>query len=142
MTRYAQRLSRVARTFGCRLHSEPLRCPTCQAPELPPGSPHTPAGDFLKGVLTRVGQEKLQEISQHVQPPYHGRCVRCGAPRECPTFLVRYRRDVLRAIALTTDEQATLEAILRACRRDRGSVECPRIMSTDLNGLSCKTPGA
>ena len=117
MRNIEQRLSRLARTFGCRIHGEPLSCPACQAPEPLPEPLTTSAGDFVKGVLARVGQAALRDIGLHVLPPNHGPCARCGTARQCLACQERYTKDVFRMIPLTADEQARLETILATCRR-------------------------
>jgi hypothetical protein len=117
MNRYAQRLSRVARALGCRIHGEPLSCPACQVPDPLPEPLTTSAGDFIQAILARVGQAALRDICLRVLPPNHGPCARCGTARQCLSCQVQYTKDVFRAIPLTADEQARLETILATCRR-------------------------
>ena len=117
MRSFEQRLSRVAKVFGCPRHEERLTCPVCEPPDPLPESLNTSAGDFIQEILARVGQPALREICLRVLPPHHGACARCGTPRECQDCKIQYTKDVFRAIQLTDDEQATLETILQECRR-------------------------
>jgi hypothetical protein len=117
MNRYAQRLSRVARALGCPIHGERLSCPACEVPDPLPEPLTSRAGDFIKAILARVGQEALRDICLRVLPPNHGPCPRCGAPRQCLSCQVQYTKTVFRAIPLTAEEQHALEALLATCRR-------------------------
>jgi hypothetical protein len=117
MNRYAQRLSRVARVLGCRLHGELLACPACQPQPPLPEPLHTSAGDFIDSLVARVGQAALRDICLKVLPPHHGPCARCGTIRTCLSCQVSYTRTVLSAIRLTPDEDIWLESILATCRR-------------------------
>jgi hypothetical protein len=68
MSRYAQRLSRVARALGCPIHGERLSCPACEVPDPLPEPLTTSAGDFIQAILTRVGPEGIRAGYQRVGP--------------------------------------------------------------------------
>ena len=118
MNHYAQRLTHVARAFGCPVHEERLWCPTCEPLDPMPEPLTTAAGDFIKSILVRVGQQRMQELSLRVgMPPNHGPCARCGTRRHCWSCKERHTKTLLRTMALTAEEQHTLETILATCRR-------------------------
>jgi hypothetical protein len=117
MSRYTQRLSRVARVLGCPVHGEALVCPVCE-PESPlPEALATGMETLTNAIVVRVGQDGLRAICRWVpMPPVYKRCGRCGSARTCLACREQHSQALLRAIELTTDEQAQLGALLAVCR--------------------------
>ena len=144
MSRYTDRLNRVARALGCSIHGESLSCPACKVSEPLPEPLTTSAGDFIQAIVTRVGQAALRDICWRVRPPNHGPCGRCGTTRQCQSCQGQYTKTVFRAIQLTAEEQARLETILATCRlMDREGTNRVKISVTLVdNELDLVSPGS
>jgi hypothetical protein len=124
LSRYADRLNRVARALGCQIHGEPLNCPTCEPPAPYPEPVETGTHDFIEGLVARVGREGLKAAALRLTPaPVHEPCPCCGSPRQCLSCQARYGHAFLAAIGLMPDERATMETLLATCRRmERGAM--------------------
>jgi hypothetical protein len=119
MSRYAQRLSRLARSFGvtCRVHEESLVCPRCEPPEPYPARLAQEMRDLITHIVDRVGHKVLRAAALRVgRPPLQEPCPHCGSPRQCMRCQVRQGHALLHHIGLTADERATLETLLATCR--------------------------
>jgi hypothetical protein len=120
MNHYAQRLSRLQRSFGvtCGVHDgESLVCQTCEPSE--PYPHHVARGmrDLIDSIVARVPREVLTAKAIRVgRPPVQEPCSRCGTRQTCLSCQVRYGHALLAAVGLTPDERATLETLLNWCR--------------------------
>jgi hypothetical protein len=120
VSRYRERLSRLAQSFGltCRLHEETLTCPTCQ-PQAPyPEFLATAIHAFINHIVDRIGHEALRAAALMVpRLPVQELCGRCGTRQTCMRCQVRYGHALLAAIGLTDDERALLDSMLDTCRQ-------------------------
>ena len=118
MSRYAQRLSRVAKVFGCPVHEEALTCQTCQPPEPMPETLKAGMHTLVEAIVARVPREMLVAAARRAgRPPVQEPCTRCGIRQTCMRCEGRYGHTLLAAIGLTATEQSCLDAMLAECRR-------------------------
>ena len=118
MSCYAQRVSRLARVFGCPVHEEALVCQTCQPSEPLPPPVAQGMHDLFNRLVARVPREMLAAAARRVgKPPVQEPCGRCGARQTCLSCQVRFGRAMLAAVELTADERDLLDAMLAECRR-------------------------
>jgi hypothetical protein len=121
MSRYAPRLTRLARQLGCPTHEAPLTCPACEVPPPLPADLSTMMDALADTIVTRIGREALRAVCLRVPlPPIFDACARCGRGRKCGACQADHTQALLQAIGLTADEQTMVERALAACRaRDR-----------------------
>ena len=111
--KYARQLSKLARTFGCAVHSYRLSCPRCEPPEPLPEPLLSGLPQCVDGIVARVGIPAVKAACRQVgRPPVYDACGRCGGPRQCGTCGVNYSKRLLSAIGLTAEEEATMQAQL------------------------------
>ena len=117
MSRYAQRLSRLARVFGCCVHSEILHCPRCEPPAPYPEPLAQEMSNLIDAIIARVPRESLRAAALRVpRPPVQELCG-CGARLQCMRCQVRQTTLLLAAIGLMPDEQAWLDSMIDTCRQ-------------------------
>jgi hypothetical protein len=125
MGRLASRLQALVRQAGlCPRHETMPWCPACDVPEPLPVDLSTMLDTLIDALVTRVGRQGLSDVWPRVPPPpAYAAYARCGTSRRCAVCQADYGRAVFHAIGLTAAEQATLDALLAACRareRERG----------------------
>jgi hypothetical protein len=118
MSRFVQRLSRVAKVFGCPVHEEALVCQTCQPSEPMPEPLATGMHTLVEAIVARVPGERLAAAARRVgRLPLQEPCSRCGVRQTCMRCQACYGLALLASIGLSSDERDMLNALRVACRR-------------------------